>query len=696
MKCNKCGTELTNQDKFCPKCGAEIVTAEKKETADSEKQQTSKKLPKLLQNKKRNIIILAVVVFLILCAIFKYRILLPAILIAVLVAVIMINRKILSKRSKKNTQEVTQYTLKNNEINKLTQYFVSRDEKYISSLGNGYIMNYLVNGSLSAGFAVVSDKRVYFRGSCFSGQGKSLHRTDEERTVDIQDVTGSGFIYRTYVGVLIGLFTALLALVIGFGSTASMALVNWVATMRLQKEADYYQDALDSVDSEKRMTEIEEQLASNAEKLAELEALQVQEIIDHADDYISASDFLYDTEINAAYEEYLNQLHIIFEESNVNSVLTKLQQAAIQVVDYGARYDDEQTARGQAIIDVLGTDHFHLSYSEPTGNDLIYYYTTAESLYSESDNYTPSLYINPYVYLVLVLEYPYSVVENAYTLDGLMNDQLLASTDWNLVAQGTLDKYWYLPTYWEELSPAFEQAYMDFMNVIAPDYAANQTFSSFNEPSLEEIAMSYLNSHPDASFAYITDTKGTSGISTENNTEITEIKEKISNIEAENTALEKEYTDLNRLMSEREDYKQNYEDAQHESSGTFVMAALSTAAAGLLVTFVISCFLVILDYASKRKTMFQIQYAGGSIAFDVSYYAKAEIEDFQKQLRRAKDLSEQSKITNAADIAAQLQQVSNTKAQSPSDELRKYAELLKDGLITQDEYDAMKKKVLGL
>lgn len=31
-----------------------------------------------------------------------------------------------------------------------------------------------------------------------------------------------------------------------------------------------------------------------------------------------------------------------------------------------------------------------------------------------------------------------------------------------------------------------------------------------------------------------------------------------------------------------------------------------------------------------------------------------------------------------------------------ADELRKYAELLKDGMISQEDYDAMKRKLLGL
>lgn len=105
------------------------------------------------------------------------------------------NYKKNKKDKQKNKPEVQEYKLKDKEIEKLSQSFASRDEKYIASLGNGYIMNYLTNGSMSKGFAFITDKRVYFKGSCLSGTGKNLVKTNEERTVDVKNITGSGFIY---------------------------------------------------------------------------------------------------------------------------------------------------------------------------------------------------------------------------------------------------------------------------------------------------------------------------------------------------------------------------------------------------------------------------------------------------------------------------------------------------------------------
>lgn len=127
-----------------------------------------------------------------------------------------ITRKKKNKKDKqKKEPEVQEYQLKEKEIEKLSQSFASRDEKYIASLGNGYIMNYLTKGSMSKGFAFITNRRVYFKGSCLSGTGKKLVKTNEERTVDVKNITGSGFIYQRYLGILIALFISLLASLAG-------------------------------------------------------------------------------------------------------------------------------------------------------------------------------------------------------------------------------------------------------------------------------------------------------------------------------------------------------------------------------------------------------------------------------------------------------------------------------------------------
>ena len=89
-------------------------------------------------------------------------------------------------------------------MNKFSQLFASPAEKFICVLGNSYTENFLANGTLSTGFAVLSDKRVYFKGVCFSRDGGGgWAKTQEERIVDIKDVTGTGFIHGKSLSLLL-------------------------------------------------------------------------------------------------------------------------------------------------------------------------------------------------------------------------------------------------------------------------------------------------------------------------------------------------------------------------------------------------------------------------------------------------------------------------------------------------------------
>lgn len=78
------------------------------------------------------------------------------------------------------------------------QYFMNPNEKLVTTLGNNYIQNYIANGSISRGFAIVSNRRAYFQGKSYKivydrrGNMK-VNQTDQSRVVDLQDITGTGY-----------------------------------------------------------------------------------------------------------------------------------------------------------------------------------------------------------------------------------------------------------------------------------------------------------------------------------------------------------------------------------------------------------------------------------------------------------------------------------------------------------------------
>lgn len=89
------------------------------------------------------------------------------------------------------------------DVRKLTTLFASPDERLVAVLGNTIAETFLSTGVLGNGFAVLSDKRVYFRGRCFARIGKHFSVRTEERVVDVQDITGTGFVFSNPIWLLV-------------------------------------------------------------------------------------------------------------------------------------------------------------------------------------------------------------------------------------------------------------------------------------------------------------------------------------------------------------------------------------------------------------------------------------------------------------------------------------------------------------
>ncbi len=100
---------------------------------------------------------------------------------------------------------------------KANDYFVNPNERLISSIGNGFFTNLLFGNAKSCS-AMLTDKRVYFRGTIYQSQGKAIKKTTEERTIDVEDITASGFIYTrlSILSIVLGVLLMVIALVLYF------------------------------------------------------------------------------------------------------------------------------------------------------------------------------------------------------------------------------------------------------------------------------------------------------------------------------------------------------------------------------------------------------------------------------------------------------------------------------------------------
>lgn len=77
---------------------------------------------------------------------------------------------------------------------KFKNFFMSPNEKLVAVLGNSYLENFFHSGNVKRGFAVASDKRVYFQGKkYYLGEDGEIEENYNSRVVDLRDVTGTGF-----------------------------------------------------------------------------------------------------------------------------------------------------------------------------------------------------------------------------------------------------------------------------------------------------------------------------------------------------------------------------------------------------------------------------------------------------------------------------------------------------------------------
>ena len=72
-------------------------------------------------------------------------------------------------------------------------FFVEDYETPLAELGQGFIQNYISSGDLSKAFAVVSERRVYFKGELYRKVKGRWKKGMEEKTVDLKDITGTGY-----------------------------------------------------------------------------------------------------------------------------------------------------------------------------------------------------------------------------------------------------------------------------------------------------------------------------------------------------------------------------------------------------------------------------------------------------------------------------------------------------------------------
>lgn len=116
---------------------------------------------------------------------------------------------------------------------KFSGMFVDQSETAVAVLGNNYMQNILLGQKVKQGYAVLTQKRLYYKGTYFSGEGKLKTRTDGECVVPIEDISMTNFVKTQ--GLLLQKLTGIFMIVFGIICLLFVAFVMFDRNMKLSE-----------------------------------------------------------------------------------------------------------------------------------------------------------------------------------------------------------------------------------------------------------------------------------------------------------------------------------------------------------------------------------------------------------------------------------------------------------------------------
>ncbi len=111
-------------------------------------------------------------------------------------------------------------------IKNLSGLIIDPQEQKIAVLGSSYLDSLLYGGVLRKGFGILTDKRFYFKGKCFTKTLGRRIKLEQEYTVNLENITASGFVYiQRYWLLILAILCLVFCLGLGvFGGSKASAM----------------------------------------------------------------------------------------------------------------------------------------------------------------------------------------------------------------------------------------------------------------------------------------------------------------------------------------------------------------------------------------------------------------------------------------------------------------------------------------
>lgn len=94
-------------------------------------------------------------------------------------------------------QDVTSQLAKEQDV------FVDPNEKLISRIGGGWLINFALMGKVRTVNAYLTDRRCYLQGNMYTSDGTKLKQAKQEKVVNVEDINATGFRFERTLNYLI-------------------------------------------------------------------------------------------------------------------------------------------------------------------------------------------------------------------------------------------------------------------------------------------------------------------------------------------------------------------------------------------------------------------------------------------------------------------------------------------------------------
>ncbi len=108
----------------------------------------------------------------------------------------------------------------------------------------------------------------------------------------------------------------------------------------------------------------------------------------------------------------------------------------------------------------------------------------------------------------------------------------------------------------------------------------------------------------------------------------------------------------------------------------------------------LNMLIFLFSYITQKFHMLTFQYNGGELAFNMAGITEEEIDFFKSQFCLAKDKATENNIEKSSGKETALSVIQSTPHNSKTDELVKLADLLSKGVISEEEFEKMKREII--